>query len=271
MRVYQFRHIRADGQCSHLFPEISRHGCLSAERCRRSVGESMTSPPAHGDGRTIFLIDGWSTYRRSLRLFVEAAGYRVVGEADSISAAAAGTWVSARPTSSSSIPDGSGGTSGPISRGFVSANHAVAIVLLTATPLATDVARQAHGASVDAQLTKEASPEEILATVAIALCGNLIVLGRGHPLHWERPSLTRREHEILTLVAAGYPNHVDRRHSVGRRANRSLPARERVPQARRPGSCHRGATGGGLWAPWSVGVAGRASGRRRAAGLSAQP
>ena len=89
MRVYQFRHIRADGQCSHLFPEISRHGRLSAERCHRSVGESMTSPPAHGDGRTIFLIDGWSAYRRSLRLFVEAAGYRVVGEADSISAAAA--------------------------------------------------------------------------------------------------------------------------------------------------------------------------------------
>ena len=76
-------------QCSHLFPEISRHGCLSAERCRRSVGESMTSPPAHGDGRTIFLIDGWSTYRRSLRLFVEAAGYRVVGEADSTPRAAA--------------------------------------------------------------------------------------------------------------------------------------------------------------------------------------
>ena len=43
--------------------------------------------------------------------------------------------------------------------------------------------------------------------MAIALCGNLIVLSRGHPLHWERPQLTRREHEILTLVAAGHPNH----------------------------------------------------------------
>ena len=84
MRVYQFRHIRADGQCSHLFPDISRHGRLSGDGCRRSVSESMTSPPAHGDGRTIFLIDGWSAFRRSLRLFVEAAGYRVVGEADSL-------------------------------------------------------------------------------------------------------------------------------------------------------------------------------------------
>ena len=44
--------------------------------------------------------------------------------------------------------------------------------------------------------------------MAIALCGNLIVLGRGHPLHWERPSLTRREHEILTLAAEGLPNPV---------------------------------------------------------------
>ena len=44
--------------------------------------------------------------------------------------------------------------------------------------------------------------------MAIALRGNLIVLSRGHPLHWERPNLTRREHEILTLVAKGFPNHV---------------------------------------------------------------
>ena len=48
----------------------------------------MTSPPEHGDGRTIFLIDGWSAFRRSLRLFVEAAGYRVVGEADTAEEAA---------------------------------------------------------------------------------------------------------------------------------------------------------------------------------------
>jgi len=167
----------------------------------------MTSPPGHGDGRTIFLIDGWSTYRRSLRLFVEAAGYRVVGEADSITAAAAGVGLGAADVV---ILDP--GWEWRNVRGDLAtlreANHAVAIVLLTASPLATDVARQAHGASVDAQLTKEASPEEILATVAIALCGNLIVLSRGHPLHWERPQLTRREHEILTLVAAGLPDHV---------------------------------------------------------------
>ena len=248
MRVYQFRHIRADGQCSHLFPEISCHGCLSAERCRRSVGESMTSPPAHGDGRTIFLIDGWSAYRRSLRLFVEAAGYRVVGEADSISAAAAHVGLGAADVVILDPGWEWRDVRADLAR-LRDANHAVAIVLLTATPLATDVARQAHGASVDAQLTKEASPEEILATVAIALRGNLIVLSRGHPLHWERPNLTRREHEILTLVAEGFPNARHRRDSVGRRAIRSLPSRERVPQARRPGPCRRGATGGGLWAP----------------------
>ena len=207
MRVYQFRHIRADGQCSHLFPEISRHGRLSAERCHRSVGESMTSPPAHGDGRTIFLIDGWSTYRRSLRLFVEAAGYRVVGEADSISAAAAHVGLGAADVVILDPGWEWRSVRADLAR-LRDANHAVAIVLLTAAPLATDVARQAHGASVDAQLTKEASPEEILATVAIALCGNLIVLGRGHPLHWERPNLTRREHEILMLVEEGLPDHV---------------------------------------------------------------
>ena len=207
MRVYQFRHIRADGQCSHLFPEISRHGRLSAERCHRSVGESMTSPPAHGDGRTIFLIDGWSTYRRSLRLFVEAAGYRVVGEADSISAAAAHVGLGAADVVILDPGWEWRSVRADLAR-LRDANHAVAIVLLTAAPLATDVARQAHGASVDAQLTKEASPEEILATVAIALCGNLIVLGRGHPLHWERPNLTRREHEILMLVEEGFPDHL---------------------------------------------------------------
>ena len=157
MRVYQFRHIRADGQCSHLFPEISRHGCLSAERCRRSVGESMTSPPAHGDGRTIFLIDGWSAYRRSLRLFVEAAGYRVVGEADSISAAAAHVGLGAADVVILDPGWEWRDVRADLAR-LRDANHAVAIVLLTAAPLATDVARQAHGASVDAQLTKEASP-----------------------------------------------------------------------------------------------------------------
>ena len=167
----------------------------------------MTSPPGHGDGRTIFLIDGWSTYRRSLRLFVEAAGYRVVGEADSITAAAAGVGLGAADVVILDPGWEWRDVRADLAR-LREANHAVAIVLLTATPLATDVARQAHGAGVDAQLTKEASPEEILATVAIALCGNLIVLGRGHPLHWERPQLTRREHEILTLVAAGHPNHV---------------------------------------------------------------
>jgi len=167
----------------------------------------MTSPPGHGDGRTIFLIDGWSTYRRSLRLFVEAAGYRVVGEADSITAAAAGVGLGAADVVILDPGWDWRDVRADLAR-LREANHAVAIVLLTATPLATDVARQAHGAGVDAQLTKEASPEEILATVAIALCGNLIVLGRGHPLHWERPQLTRREHEILTLVAAGHPNHV---------------------------------------------------------------
>jgi DNA-binding NarL/FixJ family response regulator len=167
----------------------------------------MTSPPAHGDGRTIFLIDGWSAYRRSLRLFVEAAGYRVVGEADSISAAAAHVGLAAADVVILDPGWEWRGVRSDLAR-LRDANHAVAIVLLTATPLATDVARQAHGASVDAQLTKEASPEEILATVAIALRGNLIVLSRGHPLHWERPNLTRREHEILTLVAKGFPNHV---------------------------------------------------------------
>jgi len=164
----------------------------------------MTSPPAHGDGRTIFLIDGWSTYRRSLRLFVEAAGYHVVGEADSISAATAGVGLGAADVVILDPGWEWRDVRADLAR-LRHVNHAVAIVLLTATPLAPEVARLAHGASVDAQLTKEASPEEILATVAIALCGNLIVLGRGHPLHWERPQLTRREHEILTLVADGLP------------------------------------------------------------------
>ena len=249
MRVYQFRHIRADGQCSHLFPEISCHGCLSAERCRRSLSESMTSPPAHGDGRTIFLIDGWSAYRRSLRLFVEAAGYRVVGEADSISAAAAHVGLAAADVVILDPGWESAGASGPISRGFA--------MPTMRSPLSCSRRRHSRrtsrgrltGPASDAQLTKEASPEEILATVAIALRGNLIVLSRGHPLALgatEPDSSGARDPDARR---SGIPQPRHRPDSVGRRAIRSLPSRERVPQARRPGPCRRGATGGGLWAP----------------------
>jgi DNA-binding CsgD family transcriptional regulator len=64
-------------------------------------------------------------------------------------------------------------------------------------------------------LTKFASPADLLGALAIALSGDLVVLPRSYPVSASRPSrpsgtmplLTRREQEILSLVAFG---HTDR-------------------------------------------------------------
>lgn len=208
MRVYQFRHIRADGQCSHLFPEISCHGCLSWERPRRSVGESMTSPPEHGDGRTIFLIDGWSAYRRSLRLFVEAAGYRVVGEADTAEEAAGAASLAAADVvvidpgrTRHALADDLATLRGVSPRG--------AFVLLPAEPLEQSIVTQTLHLGVCAYLTKNADPADLLNALAVAAAGRFVVLPHAvlEPAPTaERPVLTRREREVLTLAAAGYSN-----------------------------------------------------------------
>ena len=214
MRVYQFRHIRADGQCSHLFPAFSHHECLSWERCRRSVGVSMTSPPAHGDGRTIFLVDGWPAFRRSLRLFVEAAGYLVLGEADTAEAAAGTVGLAA----ASVIVIDPGPKRDALADDLAQLGRATprgGIVLLPAEPLEQSIVAQLLPLGVSAYLTKNADPADLLNALAVAAAGRFVMLPRDMVLPRpvvapsppaERPSLTRHEREVLTLAAAGYSN-----------------------------------------------------------------
>ena len=216
MRVYQFRHIRADGQCSHLFPEISRHGCLSCGACRLNVSEPMTRPPAHGDSRMIFLVDGWSAYRRSLRLFVEAAGHGVVGEADSLTRAMSTTVLGAADV----VIIDPGTAWVEVAEDLAKLRRAASgasVVLLTAESLPPEVVAQAVQAGISSYLTKGAGPADILNAIAVSLFSGYVFVPRhvvndtpreslSHRDGVFRPHLTRREQEILMLVADGHSN-----------------------------------------------------------------
>ena len=145
----------------------------------------MTSPPAHGDGRTIFLIDSWPAFRRSLCLFVEAAGYRVVGEADTAEAAA-GKRVSPAPTSSSSTLTTIGmrspttwrrSTASPAWRHCAAPSRAARAAI---------VAQTLH-LGVCAYLTKNADPADLLNALAVAAVGRFVVLPQSMVL--PRPGL----------------------------------------------------------------------------------
>ena len=162
----------------------------------------MTSPPDLGDGRTVFLIDGWHIFRRSLRLFVAAAGYTVVGEADTVEAAAA---IPGLVLADIVILDPGDAWTNQTAhvetlRGIA---PSAALVLLTPEPLDPTTASDAFVLGVDAQLTKDAGPAELLGALALAAAGNFVVLPRGRPAHEPRPSLLRREQEILTLIGQG--------------------------------------------------------------------
>ena len=170
----------------------------------------MGSTPAHGDGRTVFIVDGWPAFRRSLHLFLEAAGYTVVGDATTVAAAAESPLLA--------FADLVTLDPGRISIDVVadiatlrSVGSTPAVVLLTAERLPPQVASEALLAGAYVQLTKFVSPAELLAALAIALSGGLVVLPRSHAVSTVRPYhlpalLTKREHEILTLAAEGHSN-----------------------------------------------------------------
>jgi DNA-binding NarL/FixJ family response regulator len=168
----------------------------------------MTSPPAHGDGRTIFLIDGWSAFRRSFRLFVEAAGYRVVGEADNADEAVGSASLAAADV----VVLDPGQTRNALADDLAmlrSASLRCAFVLLPAVPLDLSVVTPTLRLGVCAYLTKNADPADLLNALAVAAAGRFVVVPR-HVLEpaptADPPVLTRREHEILTLAAEGHSN-----------------------------------------------------------------
>jgi DNA-binding NarL/FixJ family response regulator len=166
----------------------------------------MTSPPAHGDGRTIFLIDGWSAFRRSFRLFVEAAGYQVVGEADNADEAVGSASLAAADV----VVLDPGQTRHALADDLAmlrSASLRCAFVLLPAAPLDLSVVTPTLHLGVCAYLTKNADPADLLNALAVAAAGRFVVVPRHvleHAPPADPPVLTRREHEVLTLAAEGH-------------------------------------------------------------------
>jgi DNA-binding NarL/FixJ family response regulator len=174
----------------------------------------MTSPPAHGDGRTIFLIDGWPAFRRSLRLFVEAAGYLVLGEADTAEAAT-GTIGLAAASVIILDPGEKRDVLAEDLAGLGRATPRGGIVLFPAEPLEQSIVTQLLPLGVSAYLTKNADPADLLNALSVAAVGRYVVLPQFMALPRsvlepapmaDHPILTRREREILTLAAAGYSN-----------------------------------------------------------------
>ena len=171
----------------------------------------MGSVPANADGPIVFLIDGWPAFRRSLRLFLEAAGYTVVGEAKTVGAAAESPALALADLVL--LDPGRISIEAVLDIGALrSVGSRPAVVLLTAERLNPGVASEALLAGAYVQLTKLASPAELLGALAIALNGGFIVLPRSDPASVlppldppePTPLLTRREREILTLAAEGH-------------------------------------------------------------------
>ena len=126
----------------------------------------MTSLPAHDDSRMIFLVDGWSAYRRSLRLFVEAEGHGVVGEADSLTRAMSTKVLAAADVVI--IDPGASWVDAAEDLARLRRASGASVVLLPAEPLPPDVVAQAVQAGIGSYLTKRAGPADILNAIAVA-------------------------------------------------------------------------------------------------------
>nr|AYC79448.1 DNA-binding response regulator [uncultured bacterium] len=175
----------------------------------------MRRRPDDGDVRNVFLIDAWSAFRRSLQIFVDAAGYRVIGEANGLAEAVT--------TAGFDLADVVVFDPGPnwIAVGsdiekLREAAPGASVVLLTAEPLPTESVAVAVQARASAYLTKDASPAEILTAIELTPWNGYVLVPR-HALtdiDHDQPrldlaadaGLTRRESEILALIADGYSN-----------------------------------------------------------------
>jgi DNA-binding NarL/FixJ family response regulator len=182
----------------------------------------VSPPPADSHAHAIFLIDGWASFRRSLRLFLEASGHRVAGEADTVERA---TEMEALRSADVIVVE-------PILdrselewdlRAIGVAAPAARVVLLSsiAVPVSGDLVLRMVQLGVAAYLTKADGPRELLRAIQAALSGELVVLppqllapATDHVVEEavspekaqaaRRLDITRRELEILTLAAHSY-------------------------------------------------------------------
>jgi DNA-binding NarL/FixJ family response regulator len=194
---------------------------LSRSTAARIVDQPMTPRPADSDAPTIFLVDGWVSFRRSLRLFLESSGHRVVGEADTV----------ARALRTHRLPDADvvvleASPSWVVLQRDLGllrrAAPAAAVVLLSSEPIPALVVVQAVRAGVSAYLTKQDGPEELRHGIAAALSKDFVFVPR-QLLHrttvprdeaisliatgdGQRLGLTRRELEILSLATESFSN-----------------------------------------------------------------
>lgn len=182
----------------------------------------MARQSADSDAGTIFLVDGWASFRRSLRLFLEASGHRVAGEADTVDRAAEMkdlcatdvVVVEPRPQWSDLERD--------LTTLQLTA-PAVGVVLLSSESLRPDVVFRAVQAGVSAYLTKREGPADLRRAIEAALWKEFVMIPRrllarvtirsddepaslGRVRAAKLLQLTRRELEILQLAADGHSN-----------------------------------------------------------------
>ena len=164
---------------------------------------------------SMLVVDDHPVFRRGIAALFEAAGYTVVGEAASAAEAVA-LARSTRPDvvlMDLGLPDDSGIAA---TARIVGERPATIVVVVTMFDDDGSV-RQALAAGATGYVVKDASHSEILAAVAAAAQG-AVVLGSGvrgasgefgpHPRPAEDPfGLTPREADVLDLVARGLTNN----------------------------------------------------------------
>jgi DNA-binding NarL/FixJ family response regulator len=179
------------------------------------LSEPSTSPAAI----RVLIVDDDGVFRRGVREHLKASGFDVVGEAEDDSGAVA---LSAQREPDVILLDlrvRGGPTAEVIQRLRLAAPRAQ--VLLTAVSTADDEVVEAIMAGASGCLPKDSDGDQVLAAIRAAAAGEsvlspriasaLIERAREHepssaPDDGDRPALTKREREILSLIVEGSDN-----------------------------------------------------------------
>jgi DNA-binding NarL/FixJ family response regulator len=160
----------------------------------------MAWRPADRDARSIFLVDDWPGYRRSLRLFLEASGHHVCGEAGAVDQA-----VGRRGLHQAQVvvlePEREWEDLERDLTKLRSAAPAAGIVLLSSAQLPRETVLNAIRAGIGAYVSKVVHPDELLRAIGAASSRGHVMLPRRL---FPAPDLTRREQEVLMLAAASF-------------------------------------------------------------------